>query len=447
MKNVTDKNIGGIDIVYRSDSNLFNRRNLKATTKTKQSNILDLMFADDCALIAKSPEALQQLLDTFATEAMKFGLRVNEDKTEIMYINTTPIDILMNGKIVKQVGNFKYLGSNIQNDGKLENEINHRVSAASHAFQKLYHRVWKRHEINLNTKLLVYKTVVLSTLLYSSETWTVRRMDIKRLDGFHMKCLKTLCKISWRDYVPNEEVLKRTKMMSIDNMIKVKRLRWAGHLSRMQESRIPHQVLFSELKIGKRPQKKPRTRWIDIFKKDLKDQHINTNEWRSAANKREEWRRQINLDIQNQQEITNAKAEVRRQEKHLEEDKFTWKCPICTFSKEGRTGRQYVNSHMSQAHRDLVAENREEDQNLTCTICNIAYKTKAGYSSHYRHKHPNIVSTKLQPIKCRTHTDPDSLPSSSSINISQIVFIITTAPRTCQHQSKSTLMQSLWQNM
>lgn len=80
MENVYEKNIGGITIRFREDFNLFNRRNLKATTKTKEIEIIDLMFADDCALIARTPRQLQELLNIFAQEADRFGLKVNESK-------------------------------------------------------------------------------------------------------------------------------------------------------------------------------------------------------------------------------------------------------------------------------------------------------------------------------------------------------------------------------
>ncbi|KAL1445973.1 hypothetical protein WDU94_003591 [Cyamophila willieti] len=131
------------------------------------------MFADDCALIAENPEDLQEIQNVFTNEAEKFGLNVNQTKTEVMFINTPPKDIKLKNEIVKTVTEFKYLGSLLQHNGYVEKEINHRINAASQAFQKLYSRVWKRHEINLKTKLLVYQTIVLSTLLYSSETWTI----------------------------------------------------------------------------------------------------------------------------------------------------------------------------------------------------------------------------------------------------------------------------------
>lgn len=45
--------------------------------------------------------------------------------------------------------------------------------------------------------------------------------------------------------------------------VKTRRLRWAGHISRMGEERTPHQIAFSELKNGRRPSQKPNKRWMD----------------------------------------------------------------------------------------------------------------------------------------------------------------------------------------
>lgn len=206
------------------------------------------MFADDSALVAKTPEALHEVLNIFNEEAKKFGLKVNETKTEVMFVNCSSTVITMNDKTIKETNNFKYLGRNIQNNYQIKNEVNHRINCASQSFQKLYSRVWKRHEINLKTKLLVYQTIVLSTLLYSSETWTLLEEDLKRINTFHQRCLRTICKISWKDRISNEEVLRRTKMLTAENLIKIRRLKWGGHIiSRMNDERPSYQVAFSEI--------------------------------------------------------------------------------------------------------------------------------------------------------------------------------------------------------
>ncbi|KAI5727654.1 hypothetical protein M8J77_005229 [Diaphorina citri] len=137
-------------------------------------------------------------------------------------------------------------------------EIQNRINAACQAFGKLYVRVWKPHDLSLKLKLNIYKTVVLSTLLYSSECWTILGKHIQKLNAFHLRCLRTISKISWENRIPSEQVLRQTGMFKIENIIRQRRLRWAGHLSRMPDTRIPHKIAFSELKVGKRPQCKPK---------------------------------------------------------------------------------------------------------------------------------------------------------------------------------------------
>lgn len=140
----------------------------------------------------------------------------------------------------------------------------------------------------------IYQTVVLSTLLYeySSETWTVLEKDLNTLNAFHLKSLRTICRVNWEEMVPNEEILKRTNMMSVTNLIRQRRMRWAGHLSRMNADRTPQQVAFGELGIGKRPQQKPKKRWTDLLKRDVKETNIDPNQWRSVAENRKEWRKE-----------------------------------------------------------------------------------------------------------------------------------------------------------
>ncbi|KAI5731391.1 hypothetical protein M8J77_009317 [Diaphorina citri] len=210
--------------------------------------------------------------------------------------------------------------------------------------------------------------------------------------------------------IPNEEILKRTNMMSIENLVRQRRMRWAGHLSRMSEDRTPLQVAFGELKTGLRPQQNPKKRWIDLVKHDFKEIGIDSTNWRDLANNRELWRKLIWEKTDKLQTESITKAEARRIEKHEDEDQYTWTCPLCSFTREGRKGRQYVNSHLSQKHQDdqSLKDQNKEKENLKCRTCNILYKTRAGLRSHMRSKHPNDLCAIIQPIKRRKQNDLSS---------------------------------------
>lgn len=400
------------------------------------THILDLMFADDCALVAETPELLQELLGVFVTESQKLGLRVNEEKTEVMFINTPGIPININGKQIKTVKSFKYLGSALQANGQINEDIQHRITGASLAFRNLHSRVWKPHEISLKTKLLVYETVVLSTLLYSSECWTVTANNLRVLNAFHLRCLRTICRVKWTERTPDEEVLERTGMFSIEKIIQTKRLRWAGHLSRMEESRVPHQVAFSELKEGKRPKHKPKKRWIDQLNQDLKNLHIDPKSWRSIAADRLKWRSGIKDLVKANHTSQIEKKKQDRQERHDIRSKYSWKCPVCNLSKDNESGRQFIYRHIKEVHEDQMQQSNALPPNLECTICNLTCKSKCGFLSHLRNKHNSTTEySTIRPVKVQNPNQtndeqPPPFTSQAPENINPLQC--TACGRTCK---------------
>ena len=107
---------------------------------------------------------------------------------------------------------FTYLGSTLSRVVHIDDEVNARIAKASAAFGRLRGSIWDRSGIRLDTKLKVYRSVVLPTLLYACETWTVYQRHAKRLNHFHTSCLRKLLKIKWQDMIPDTEVLKRAGM-------------------------------------------------------------------------------------------------------------------------------------------------------------------------------------------------------------------------------------------
>ena len=172
--------------------------------------------------------------------------------------------ILLDGNKLGVVDNFIYLGSKLSNDGSLDAEINNRIAKASVAFGKLEKRVWLDHDITVNTKLSVYSTCVLSSLFYGSKTWTTYRRHIKRLERFHQNCLRGIRKIHWSSFTPETLVLEKARTSSIEKKIILNQMRWLGHVVRIEEDRLPKQLFYGELIIGKRPQHKPKKRFKDV---------------------------------------------------------------------------------------------------------------------------------------------------------------------------------------
>ena len=110
------------------------------------------------------------------------------------------------------------------------------------------------------------------------------------MQQFHLRCLRSILHIRWQDMVPDTEVLEIAGLPSVNTTMRKSQTRWAGHGSRMLDSRIPKQIFYGELRHGKRSVGCPRKRYKDTLKVYLKDFAIDTNNWELSASDRTAWR-------------------------------------------------------------------------------------------------------------------------------------------------------------
>ena len=104
----------------------------------------------------------------------------------------------MKGQRLQVVDKFTYLGSTLSRIVHIDDEVNARIAKASAAFGRLLGCVWDRSGTRLDTKLKIYKAVVLPTLLYACETWTIYQRHAKRLNHFPTSCHRKPLKIKWK---------------------------------------------------------------------------------------------------------------------------------------------------------------------------------------------------------------------------------------------------------
>ena len=287
----------GVYLRYRLDGSLFDLRRLNAKTKTLKRLLLEALFADDCALIAHTEFDLQVIVNRFAEACRLFGLTISLSKTEVLFqpapgtVRPPPTPtIRIESTQLKVVDQFKYLGSIISSDGSLDKEIAARIGKASQSLGCLRSRVLNNKNIKLATKIKVYKAVVLTSLLYGCETWTLYRKHLKQLERFHMRALRSILGVKWQDKISNLEVLDRAKLVSIESIVVRAQLRWTGHVIRMDDSRLPRQVLYGVLSHGQRKEGHPKKRFKDCVKESLKNCVFPVKELENRARDRVSWR-------------------------------------------------------------------------------------------------------------------------------------------------------------
>ena len=334
----------GFPIRYRFDGKLLNLFRLQAKSKVQTDVVDKLLYADDLAENAKSEEKMQGAVDRMSKACDNFKLTISTKKTEVVHQSApgkpySEPTITVNGQQLQVVEKFTYLGSTLSRAVHIDDEVTTRTAKASVAFGRLRTNVWERNGIRLDTKLKVYKAVVLPTLLYTYETWTVYQ----------------LLKIRWQDKIPDTEVLKKAKMQSVHTLLKLAQLRWTGHVTRMPDERLPKKVLYGELQEGKRSQGGQKKRYKDTLKASLKDFNIPIESWEQAAQDRTKWRCLIN------------KGASQYEKKRI--------CEAARKRKERKARAKEPSSVSAQSA-------------FTCSICNRQFRAKIGLYSHQRtHKH------------------------------------------------------------
>ena len=262
----------GVYIQSRQSADLFNIAHFRAKTKTTQILVRELLYADDSALVVHSAEEIQRIVDAFSDASKKFGLKINIKKTEVLYqpnsTRTREEDIMVDGNKLNSVSEFTYLGSTTSSDGRIDAEIQRRMAKASASFGRLRQRLWNNHHVSTRVKGTIYRAIVLSTLLYGAEAWTVYRRQVKKLHAFMMRHLRSIMKLTWKDKVTNKEILGRIGLPSMEDLLIKKNLLWTGHLMRMSSDRLPKQILYSQLSSGHRQRGRPRLRFKDTIKRN-----------------------------------------------------------------------------------------------------------------------------------------------------------------------------------
>ena len=205
-----------IDWVMRKSTNDANR----GIPWGEGFNLDDLDFADDLALLSNKQDDLQNKTNNLVKFADQVGLKVNAKNMHTGADTDSPIYI--DGEAVKSTKKFTYLGSVMSVEDGALSDIKARLAKARNAFSNL-NSIWRTNKYSLDLKLKIYNSNVKSILMYGAETWRFVRNDFNKLNVFHTKSLRRICKIFWPNRISNTDLFARTKSRSMEDKIKIKR--------------------------------------------------------------------------------------------------------------------------------------------------------------------------------------------------------------------------------
>ena len=253
------------------------------------STLEDLDFADDLALLSHTHQHMQEKTSRLSDFAQQIGLKISQKKTEVMTLNISdPLPIQANGEDLPITEEFTYLGSTVRHDGGAGKDIKNRLNKARNALRML-NNIWRSQQYSTKTKLKLYQSCVLSTLLYGSECWRMTKNDLSKLSVFHTKSLRRICRIFWPNTISNEALYAQCHQDSMESIITRRRWRWIGHVMRKDRDDITRTALHWTPE-GKRKRGHPKTTWRRTVEGEIKDLNHTWDTIQRLAQDRKEWK-------------------------------------------------------------------------------------------------------------------------------------------------------------
>jgi len=192
-----------------------------------------VLYADDTLLISSSGAHLQEFLDSVAKVGSNYGLQLHWSKFQLLQVGGQYQLIAPDGTAIAPGSVMTYLGAAIYDDGGIKTELNRRLGAAWGEFSKL-DRIWRHTSLSRGRKISIYQAVVVSRLLYALSSAWLNVAEVRRLNGFHCRCLRAALQIKPAYYsrVSNASVLRQASCRPLGNQLLEQQLLLYGRIAR-----------------------------------------------------------------------------------------------------------------------------------------------------------------------------------------------------------------------
>ena len=237
-----------------------------------------MLFADDVVLVDDSRTGVNRKLELWRQTLESKGFRLSRTKTEYMMcgFSTTRCEeeeVSLDGQVVPRKDTFRYLGSMLQEDGGIDEDVNHRIKAGWMKWRQASGILCdKRVPQKLKGKF--YRTAVRPAMLYGAECWPTKRRHVQQLGVAEMRMLRWMCGHTRKDRVRNDDIRDRVGVAPIEEKLVQHRLRWFGHIQRRPPEAPVHSGRLKRAENVKRGRGRPILTWEESVKRDLKDWSI-----------------------------------------------------------------------------------------------------------------------------------------------------------------------------
>ena len=182
---------------------------------------------------------------------------------------------------------FTYLGTTLTNQNSIQEETKSKLKSGNSCYHSVQNLL-SSSLLSKNFNIMIYRTIILSLVLYGCETWSLILREERRLRMFEKRVLRRIFgpkrdeeTVEWRKLHKKE----LNDLYCSPNILRVRKsriIRWAWNVARMAEMRGVYRVLVGKSE-GKSPLGSPRHRWEDNIKMDLQELGCGGMDWIKLA--------------------------------------------------------------------------------------------------------------------------------------------------------------------
>ena len=205
----------------------------------------------------------------------------------------------LDGTKISECSSYVYLGREINMTNDLAPELSRRRRAAWGAYKSIEDVVKRTKNIKLRAHL--FNSTVIPALTYASETWTLRKQDENAVSVIERAIERVMLGVSRftqvKEGIRSSTLRQRSKIRDAAAYAKLSKIRWAGHVMRLNDNHWTRIVSDWVPRDVKRTPGRPPTRWSDFFTKLMKNRYDalrvpyeKRTHWATLARDRDEWR-------------------------------------------------------------------------------------------------------------------------------------------------------------
>uniref|UniRef100_A0A8I7BIV4 Reverse transcriptase domain-containing protein n=1 Tax=Hordeum vulgare subsp. vulgare TaxID=112509 RepID=A0A8I7BIV4_HORVV len=233
-----------------------------------------MLFADDVVLVDDSRTGVNRKLELWRRTLESKGFRLSRTKTEYMRCGFSATrhedgEVSLGGQVVPARDTFRYLGSMLQKDGDIDEDVGHRIKAGWMKWRQASGVLCDKR-VPQKLKGRFYRTAIRPAMLYGAECWPTKRRHIQQLGVAEMRMLRWICGHTRKDRVRNDDIRERLGVAPIEEKLVQHRLRWFGHIQRRPSEAPVHSGRIKRAENVKRGRGRPNLTWEESVKRDLK---------------------------------------------------------------------------------------------------------------------------------------------------------------------------------